>query len=56
MEEGKISPQINVVGFRYDFIDPEAYLELSQTSTMELFCKISQRLLTVNYFRKKAPS
>ena len=34
----------------------EAYLEPSQTSTTEVFCENSQRLLDVNYFRKKAPS
>ena len=34
----------------------EAYLEPSQTSTTDVFCENSQRLLDVNYFRKKAPS
>ena len=34
----------------------EVYLEPSQTSTMELFCENSWRLLAVNYFQKKAPS
>ena len=34
----------------------EAYLEPSQTSTMELFYENIERLLAVNYFRKKAPS
>ena len=34
----------------------EAYLELNQTSTMGLFRENSQRVLIVNYFRKKAPS
>ena len=33
-----------------------AYLELSRTSTMELFCENSERPLAINYFRKKAPS
>ena len=31
----------------------EAYLDPSRKSTMELFCKNSQRLKTVKYFRKK---
>ena len=31
------------------------YLELSRTSTMELFCEKNYRLLAVNYFRKKSP-
>ena len=35
---------------------PEGYIELSQTATLERFCKMSQRLKAVNYFRKKAPS
>ena len=33
----------------------EAYLEPSRTSTMKLFCKYSERLKAVNYFRKNAP-
>ena len=33
-----------------------AYLKPSQIYTFEPFFKNSQRLLTVNYFRKKAPS
>ena len=36
--------------------NPEVYLEPSRTSTMELFDGDSQRFLSVNYFRKKAPS
>ena len=35
---------------------PEAYLEHSQTSMMELFCENSQRLKAVNCYGKKAPS
>ena len=35
---------------------PEAYLERSRTSMMELFCENSQQLKVVNYFGKKAPS
>ena len=34
----------------------ERYLELNQTSTIELFCKNSERLKAINYVRKKAPS
>ena len=34
----------------------ETYLELSQTSTMEIFCENSQQLKAINYFRKKSPS
>ena len=34
----------------------DAYLEPSGTSTMDLFCGNSQRLLAVYYFCKKAPS
>ena len=34
----------------------EAYLGHCQTSMMELFYESSERLLTVNYFHKKAPS
>ena len=33
----------------------EVYLEPCRTFTMELFCKNSQRLKVVKYFRKKAP-
>ena len=33
----------------------EVYLELSQTCTMELFCKNSWRLLAIDYFCKKTP-
>ena len=33
---------------------PEAYLEHSWTSMIELFCKNSWRLKVVNYFRKKS--
>ena len=33
----------------------EAYLEPSRTSAMELFLENNQRLLAINYFRKKAP-
>ena len=32
---------------------PEAYLELSRTSTMELFCKKSYWVKPINYFLKK---
>ena len=32
---------------------PEEYLEPSGTSMMERFCKNSEWLLVVNYFRKK---
>ena len=35
---------------------PEEYLEPSWTSTMDLCCENSGRLLTVNYFCKKASS
>ena len=34
----------------------EVCLEPIKTSTTEVFCENSQRLLDVNYFRKKAPS
>ena len=34
----------------------EAYLEPSRTSSMEMLCKNSEQLKTVDYFRKKAPS
>ena len=34
----------------------EVYLEPSQAYIMKRFCKNRQRLLTANYFRKKAPS
>ena len=34
----------------------KVYLEPSRTSTSELFCENSERLLDVNYFRKKALS
>ena len=34
----------------------EAYLDPTRTSTIELFCKNSQRLLARNYFHKKDPS
>ena len=33
----------------------ETYLEPSRTSTMEVFCENSWKLLAVNYFHKKAP-
>ena len=33
----------------------EAYLELSQTSMMELFCENSWRLVAINHFCKNAP-
>ena len=33
----------------------EVYLEPSETSTMKLFCKNSEWVLAVNYYRKKAP-
>ena len=36
--------------------NPQVYLEPSRISTMEPFCKNSQRLLVVNYFRKKVAS
>ena len=31
----------------------KAYLEPSQTSMMEYFCKKSERILVIDYFRKK---
>ena len=34
----------------------EAYLECSQKSKVECFCKNGEQLLAVNYFCKKAPS
>ena len=34
----------------------EACLEPSRTSTMELFCKNSERFVAINYFRKNIPS
>ena len=34
----------------------EAYLEPSQTSTVELFCENSWRLVAINYFCTNAPS
>ena len=33
----------------------EAYVESSQTSTRELFCKDSWRLVAINYFCENAP-
>ena len=33
----------------------EAFLEPSETSTIELFCENSRRFLTINYFRQKVP-
>ena len=32
----------------------EAYLEPSRTSTVEVLCENSERILAVNYFHKKA--
>ena len=34
----------------------EAYLEVSQTSTMKPFCENIWQLKAVNYFSKKTPS
>ena len=34
----------------------EAYLKPSRTSAMQLFCKNSQQLEAINFFRKKPPS
>ena len=34
----------------------EVDLEPSRTFMMELFCKDSQQLITINYFCKNAPS
>ena len=36
--------------------EAEPYLEHSRTSTMEVFCKNSERIKLVNYFCKKATS
>ena len=41
-----------IAGIRWLIL--EAYFESSRTSTMELFCKNSERSLAANYFRKKA--
>ena len=38
----------------FSHVIPEAYLESSRTSTMELFCE--KRLLVFNYFHKKSLS
>ena len=35
--------------------DGKAYLEPSQTSTLDCFCENSLRQKIVNYFRKNAP-
>ena len=35
------------------FCTPDAYLEPSWKSMMDIFCKNSERLKVVNYFRKK---
>ena len=50
-----IASQENIVG-QFIYTYTEAYLEPSQTSMIQLFCKNSKQLQTANYLFKKAPS
>ena len=45
----------SMVDLKKSLKEPDAYLQPSQTLTMKLFCRRSEQLLTVNYYRRKTP-
>ena len=54
IKPSRIGTRRNKTGLVKNVRPRQAYLEPSQTSTMELFCENSQRLKAVNYFPKKS--